>query len=134
MMPKKKLDSRSLKQPASAVLSKCPGGFEPMKTTRRSFVTAAGALSASMLGCIGRGAALADAPAAAAPDGGIRPDAGQAAPTCGTIAQLARERYGKFLDDKQLLLLDAKLSDIEARSKRLHAFKLKNGDEPASEF
>ena len=48
--------------------------------------------------------------------------------------QLARERYGKFLDDKQLLLLDAKLSDIEGRSRRLHAFKLKNGDEPASEF
>jgi len=111
-----------------------------MKTTRRSFVTAAGALSASMLGCIGRGAALADAPAAGAPDSGMRldaggrPDAGQAAQTPGAIAQLARERYGKFLDDKQLLLLDAKLSDIEARSKRLHAFKLKNGDEPASEF
>ncbi|HKD42061.1 MAG TPA: hypothetical protein VKB87_17380 [Myxococcaceae bacterium] len=111
-----------------------------MKTTRRSFVTAAGALSASMLGCIGRGAALADAPAAGAPDSGMRldaggrPDAGEAAQSPGAIAQLARERYGKFLDDQQLKLLDAKLSDIEGRSKRLHAFKLKNGDEPASEF
>ena len=109
-----------------------------MKTTRRSFVSAAGALSASML--VRPGAALADASAAAAPDAGapadagMRSDAGQAAQAPGAIAQLARERYGKFLDDKQLKLLDAKLSEIEARSKRLHAFKLTNGDEPAGEF
>jgi hypothetical protein len=111
-----------------------------MKTTRRSLISAAGALSASMLVRCRPGAALADASAAAAPDAGMRldagmrPDAGQAAQTPATIAQLARERYGKFLDDNQFKLLDAKLSDIEARSKRLHSFKLKNGDEPACEF
>jgi hypothetical protein len=50
------------------------------------------------------------------------------------LSQLARERYGKFLDDNQLKLLDAKLGEIEARSKRLLAFKVKNADEPACEF
>ncbi len=50
------------------------------------------------------------------------------------LARLARERYGKFLDDKQLTLLDEKLASIEMTSKRLQSFKLMNGDETSTDF
>jgi hypothetical protein len=109
-----------------------------MKTTRRFFVGAAGAVSAWVVG----GRALGNAPASAEalrdagtrPDAGMRPDAGSPPQPPEGLSQAARERYGKFLDDKQLKLLDAKLGEIEARSKRLHAFKVTNADEPACEF
>jgi hypothetical protein len=105
-----------------------------MKTTRRNFVRAAGAVSVCLVG----GRALGDAPptrdAGTRPDARTRPDAGSAAPPPEGLRQLARERYGKFLDDQQLKPLDAKLGEIEARSRRLHAFKLANADEPACEF
>jgi hypothetical protein len=99
-----------------------------MKTTRRNFVRAAGAVSVCLVG----GRALGDTPPTR--DAGTRPDAGSAAPPPEGLRQLARERYGKFLDDQQLKPLDAKLGEIEARGRRLHAFKLANADEPACEF
>ena len=111
-----------------------------MKTTRRNFVRAAGAVSVSLVGAraLGNAPATRDAgarpDAGTRPDAGARPDAGSAAPPPEGLSQAARERYGKFLDDKQLKLLDAKLGEIEARSKRLHAFKVTNADEPACEF
>lgn len=111
-----------------------------MKTTRRNFVRAAGAVSVSLVGAraLGNAPATRDAgarvDAGTRPDAGARPDAGSAAPPPEGLSQMARERYGKFLDDKQLKLLDAKLGEIEARSKRLHAFKVTNADEPACEF
>ncbi len=107
-----------------------------MKTTRRSFVGAAGAALTGLPGFFRARSALADAPSAsiAGPDAGMRPDAGTSAKAPAGLSQLARERYGKYLDDDQLKLLDAKLAEVEARSKRLHAFKLSNSDEPACEF
>ncbi len=105
-----------------------------MKTTRRFFVAAAGAVSGSVLIPFGGSRAAASDSAQAGRDAGPRPDAGTPAPGPGAMGQVARERYGKFLDDKQLKLLDAKMSDVEARSKRLHAVKLRNSDEPACEF
>ena len=103
-----------------------------MKTTRRSFVGAAGALSAWVVGSRALGNTPATAKAVA--DAGIRPDAGSPPQAPEGLVQAAHERYGKFLDDKQLKLLDAKLGEVEARSKRLHAFKVTNADEPACEF
>jgi hypothetical protein len=132
-----------LKQPVNAVVSHLFGRARlAMRTTRRSFVGAAGAVSAWMLSSFDSRRALANAqaPAQGAPDagspadGGTRPDAGSTEQVPAGIAQAARERYGKFLDDKQLKLLDAKLADIETRSKRLHAFKLTNSDEPPCDF
>jgi len=117
-----------------------------MKTTRRNFVRAAGAVSVSLVGAraLGNTPATGDAgpradartrsDAGTRSDASARPDAGSAAPPPEGLSQLARERYGKFLDDKQLKLLDAKLGEIEARSKRLHASKVTNADEPACEF
>src|SRR6266849_2201627 len=105
-----------------------------MKTTRRNFVRAAGAVSVSLVGARALGNAPAARDAGARVDAGARPDAGSPAPPPEGLSQMARERYGKFLDDKQLKLLDAKLGEIEARSKRLHAFKVTNADEPACEF
>lgn len=115
-----------------------------MKTTRRFFVHSAGAVSAWVFGArhLGNTAASAQAlrdagtrsDAGTRPDAGAQPDGGSAPQPPAGLAQAARERYGKFLDDNQLKLLDAKLGEIEARSKRLHAFKVTNADEPACEF
>lgn len=102
-----------------------------MKTTRRSFVGAAGAFSALLVTPLPR-AAL-----AAAPDAGTSPDAGLANPAAkpsAELSRLTRERYGKFLREDQLAMLDEKLANVEANSKRLQSVKLKNGDEPVADF
>jgi len=106
-----------------------------MKTTRRFFVGAAGAAATWVLGFFRARTVLA-APERAL-DAGVpvaHPDAGTASRAPASLLQLARERYGKYLDEAQLKMLETKLSDSEARSKRLHAFKLANRDEPASDF
>lgn len=110
-----------------------------MKTTRRSFVGAAGAFSTLLVARFPT-PALAVVPPDAAPDAGVpaakAADAGSPAskaPPEG-LARLARERYGKFLDEKQLAMLDEKIAAVEANSKRLQAVKLGNGDEPATDF
>jgi hypothetical protein len=102
-----------------------------MKPTRRSFVGAAGALSAWMVSLLRVRFAVAQV--AARRDGGSLPDAGTP-PQTAAMAQAARARYGKFLEEAQLKLLDAKIAEVEARGQRLAAFKLKNGDQPACEF
>ena len=84
--------------------------------TRRAFVGTAGAFSAfAMFPRSWKLGVL---------DGGLSPGA----------ATLARERYGKFLTEAQLPLLDEKLSSVEEQSKRLRSFKLKNGDGPTTDF
>lgn len=52
----------------------------------------------------------------------------------GTLAELARERYGKFLTEEELTLLDDDMEGLERRSARLRAFKLSNAEEPAVDF
>ena len=102
-----------------------------MKTTRRFFVGAVGSAATWILGFLRARTAL------AAPDAGVpaaHPDAGTASRAPASLLELARERYGKYLDGAQLKLLETKLADIEARSKRLHGFKLANGNEPAADF
>lgn len=106
-----------------------------MKTTRRFFIGAAGGAATWMLSLFRARTGLA-APASAA-DAGVRaapPDAATASRPSAGLVQLARERYGKYLDEAQLKLLETKLGEIEARSKRLHGFKLSNGDDPATDF
>src|SRR5262249_38253936 len=106
-----------------------------MKTTRRFFVAAAGGAATWILGFFRARTALA-APERSL-DAGVpvaHPDAGTASRAPASLLQLARERYGKYLDEAQLKMLETKLGDIEARSARLHAYKLSNGDGPVTDF
>ena len=50
------------------------------------------------------------------------------------LAKLARERYGKFLTEEELPLLDEDMAGLERRSARLRGFKLANSEEPAVDF
>lgn len=50
------------------------------------------------------------------------------------LAKLARERYGKFLTEEELPLLDEDMAGLERRSARLRAYKLANSEEPAVDF
>jgi len=52
----------------------------------------------------------------------------------GTLAKLARERYGKFLTEEELALMDEDMASLERRSARLRGYKLANGEEPAVDF
>ena len=102
-----------------------------MKITRRFFVAAWGS-TAAWLGAMLRGRT-----AFAAADAGVaapRAGAGTVPGAPASLLQLGREQYAKYLDEAQLKMLDAKLGEIEARGKRLHAFNLSNGEEPAADF
>jgi len=95
-----------------------------MPRTRRAILKSAAALSAL--------AALplpAQAPPAASPTPTPAPGTKP-----GTLAKLARERYGKFLTEEELTLLDDDMEGLERRSARLRAFKLSNAEEPAVDF
>lgn len=50
------------------------------------------------------------------------------------FAKLARERYGKFLTEDELPLLDEDMAGLERRSARLRGYKLANSEEPAVDF
>jgi len=104
-----------------------------MKTTRRFFVGAVGSAATWILGFFRARTGFA-APALDAGVPAAHPDAGTASRAPASLLELARDRYGKYLDEAQLKMLETKLHDIEARSKRLHAFKLANGNEPAADF
>ena len=93
--------------------------------TRRSILKAAGAISA-----------LASVPLAAqirAPNPSPTPTPAPARPP-DLLAKLARERYGKFLTEDELPLLDEDMAGLERRSARLRGFKLANSEEPAVDF
>jgi len=95
-----------------------------MPRTRRAILKSAAALSAL--------AALplpAQTPPAASPTPTPAPGTKP-----GTLAKLARERYGKFLTEEELTLLDDDMEGLERRSARLRAFKLSNAEEPAVDF
>lgn len=94
-----------------------------MPRTRRSILKAAGAISAL--------AAL-PLPAQAPPPAPTPRPAPPQGP--GTLAKLARERYGKFLADGELALLDDDMESLERRSARLRGYKLDNAEEPAVDF
>jgi hypothetical protein len=95
-----------------------------MPRTRRAILKSAAALSALV--------ALplpAQTPPAASPTPTPAPEKKP-----GTLAKLARERYGKFLTEEELTLLDDDMEGLERRSARLRAFKLSNAEEPAVDF
>jgi hypothetical protein len=91
--------------------------------TRRAILKAAGAISA-----------LATVPLPAqTPTPTPAPPAPAAMPP-DLLAKLARERYGKFLTEEELPLLDEDMAGLERRSARLRAYKLANSEEPAVDF
>jgi hypothetical protein len=97
-----------------------------MPKTRRAILKAAGAISA-----------LAALPlpaqtATPAPVPSPTPTPGKKEP--GTFAKLARERYGKFLTDEEMALMDDDMEALERRSARLRGHKLANGEEPGVDF
>lgn len=99
-----------------------------MPTTRRFFVGATGAVSTLFLASLGLARKRPETPQplpTPTPEPGKAPEG---------LARLARERYGKFLTEKQLPMLDREMASIEQRSSRLRAFKLKNWEESATDF
>ncbi|HEV8609848.1 MAG TPA: hypothetical protein VGS98_07260 [Thermoanaerobaculia bacterium] len=97
-----------------------------MPKTRRAILKAAGVISA-----------LAALPLPAqtrtpAPGASPTPTPGKKAP--GTLAKLARERYGRFLTEEEMALMDDDMEALERRSARLRGYKLGNGEEPAVDF
>jgi hypothetical protein len=94
-----------------------------MFRTRRAILKAAGAISAL--------AALplpAQTPAPAATPTPVP----QKKP--GSLARVARERYGKFLSEEELARMDEDMAFVESRSARLRGFRLENAEEPALDF
>jgi hypothetical protein len=101
-----------------------------MPRTRRSLLTAAGAITAL---------ASLPLPAQTRTPSPTAPSAPTPSPTPGekkpgTFAKLARERYGKFLTEEEQKLMDDDMEALETRSRRLRGYKLANGEEPAVDF
>jgi hypothetical protein len=93
--------------------------------TRRAILKAAGAISAlATVPLPGEMPTPTPTPTPAAP----------AAKPPDLLAKLARERYGKFLTEEELPLLDEDMAGLERRSARLRAYKLENSEEPAVDF
>jgi hypothetical protein len=97
-----------------------------MPRTRRAILKAAGAISALAALPL---SAQTPVPARPAPSPTPAPEKEP-----GTLASLARERYGKFLTQEEQALMDEDMQALERRSSRLRAFKLANGEEPAADF
>ena len=94
--------------------------------TRRAILKAAGAISAL---------AAVPLPAQTTPTPTPTPSPGPpAAKPSDLLAKLARERYGKFLTEEELPLLDEDMAGLERRSARLRGYKLANSEEPAVDF
>jgi hypothetical protein len=91
--------------------------------TRRAILKAAGAISALATVPI---AAQTAAPSPTPTPPPVKPP--------DLLAKLARERYGKFLTEGELPLLDEDMAGLERRSARLRAYKLANSEEPAVDF
>lgn len=98
-----------------------------MSTSRRGFlgaaIAAAAAVARPLRGQTPSAAGPAATPTPAPPD-----------PKAEALAKLARERYGKFLPDEELPMLDERIAALERRSARLRGFRLKNSEEPATAF
>ena len=93
--------------------------------TRRAILKAAGAISAL---------ATVPLPAQTPTPTPTPPTAVPSAKPPDLLAKLARERYGKFLTEEELPLLDEDMAGLERRSARLRAYKLGNSEEPAVDF
>jgi hypothetical protein len=100
-----------------------------MSTSRRGFLGAALAAAAAVARPLRVRAQTPPAPGPAATPTPAPPD-----PKAEALAKLARERYGKFLSDEELPMLDERIAALERRSARLRGFRLKNSEEPAGVF
>jgi hypothetical protein len=101
-----------------------------MSSTRRKFLgVSAAAAAAAVAGPARMAGQAATATATPTPS-----------PTPGTekkpslLAQAARERYGKYLTEEQLPVLDERMAGLERTSARLRSFKFGNGEEPTTDF
>lgn len=97
-----------------------------MRRTRRAILKAAGAISALTV------LPLPAQTPKPAPPGPTPTPAPKKEP--GTLARLARERYGKFLTEEERALMDDDMEALERRSARLRGYKLGNHEEPAVDF
>jgi hypothetical protein len=97
-----------------------------MPRTRRAILKAAGAISAL--------AALPLPAQTATPAPGAPPTPTPGKKEPGTFAKLARERYGKFLTEEEMALMDDDMEALERRSARLRGYKLTNDEEPGVDF
>jgi hypothetical protein len=97
-----------------------------MPKTRRAILKAAGAISAL--------AALPLPAQTATPAPGPSPTPTPGKKEPGMFAKLARERYGKFLTEEEMALMDNDMEALERRSARLRGYKLANAEEPAVDF
>lgn len=91
--------------------------------TRRAILKAAGAISA-----------LASVPIPAQTRAPTPTPTPAPARSPDLLAKLARDRYGKFLTEEELPLLDEDMAGLERRSARLRGYKLANSEEPAVDF
>ncbi len=101
-----------------------------MKSTRRSLLKSVTAVPALLISVKSVAQAAEPTPTPAAAPG----PAPTPVPKASLLAQIARERYGKFLTEEQLTQLDERLAALERTSARLRSFKLGNGDEPTTDF
>jgi hypothetical protein len=97
-----------------------------MPKTRRALLKAAGAISVM--------AALPLPAQIATPSFAPSPTPTPAKKAPGSLAKMARERYGKFLTEEEMALMDEDMEGLERRSARLRGYKLGNGEEPAVDF
>jgi len=99
-----------------------------MPTTRRLFLGTAGALAA--LGAAWRRAEEVT-PTRTPPPSSPTPTP---SPAARALLELARERYGKYLEPEEIKMLDEEMASLERRSARLRAIRLANSEEPATDF
>ena len=96
-----------------------------MAKTRRAILKAAGALSA-LAALPVRAQTPSPVPAATpTPAPAKKPDG---------LARVARDRYGKFLTEDEMVKMDEDMAFLDTRSARLRALRLENGEEPALDF
>ena len=95
-------------------------------------------MSSSRRGFLGMLAAWAGVAAAPAPSPSSTPapTPSPTPPASGPspLSTAARERFGKFLTEEELRMLDERVAAIERRGARLRAYALENSDEPAVDF
>jgi hypothetical protein len=103
-----------------------------MPRTRRAILKAAGAISALAALPLPAQTTLPTPATPPAPPGPTPTPGAKKEP--GTLAKLARERYGKFLTEEERALMDDDMEALERRSARLRGYKLANGEEPAVDF
>lgn len=104
-----------------------------MSATRRKFLGVfSGAAAAAALGRPASAGAQMAPTGTATPAPSPTPAPAEKKPSL--LAQLARERYGKYLTEEQAAQLEERVAGLERTSARLRALKFGNGEEPTTDF